>query len=113
RPQAATQIIPPRPRGEARLIMPRPEHSLRKLDSAFVIPVGTQVVLRVALPGAEGFRPAGAVGVVVESPPNNASPYVVQFTDGQTAQAMAGELSLRRREIEDLLGEWSFDPSPY
>src|SRR5688500_11231863 len=95
--------------------MSRSEHSLRKLDSAFVIPVGTQVVLRTSRPmlGTEAFKPAGSVGVVVESPPHNSAPYTVQFTDGQAVQAMSAEFSLRRREIDDLLGEWNFDPSPF
>ena len=65
------------------------EHSLRKLMPNFVISGGTQVVLKVAksLPGGEEYKPAGSVGVVVESPAGNREPYVVRFADGKVVKA--------------------------
>ena len=65
------------------------EHSFRKLLPGFVIPAGTQVVLKVAkiLPGGEHFKPSGSVGMVLESPPDNHDPYLVRFTDGETVTA--------------------------
>ncbi|NQT16676.1 MAG: nucleotidyltransferase domain-containing protein [Planctomycetes bacterium] len=81
----------------------------------FVISAGTQVVLKVAkaLPGDKESKPPGSVGVVVESPPSNREPYVVRFADGQTVKAHFSELTLRRREVEDVLGEVTEDLQPY
>src|SRR5688500_7321995 len=88
--------------------------TLHKLSPQFVIPVGTQVVLKVskALAGGE-YRKPGTVGVVVESPPHNDEPYVVQFADGSEAKAYFTELVLRRKEIEAELGEVGDDLRPY
>ena len=96
--------------------MPAPDdYSFRKLLPGFVIAAGTQVVLRVAkpLPGGERFKPPGSVGVVLESPPNNHEPYLVRFADGETLTASFAELTLRRRELEDELGEISEDLRPW
>lgn len=95
--------------------MPAPEHSLRRFDAGYVIPAGTQVVLRVAKPvrGREETKPAGSVGVVLSCPPNNREPYLVRFADDATIEAMFEELSLRRREVEDLLGEITEDLTPF
>lgn len=91
------------------------EHSFRKLLPTFIISAGTQVVLKVAkpLPGGQETKPPGSVGVVVQSPPNNEEPYLVRFADGQTVTAWFGELALRRREVEDELGEVAEDLRPY
>ena len=91
------------------------EHSFRKLLPGFVIPAGTQVVLKAAkaLPDGERFKPPGSVGIVLESPPNNHDPYMVRFTDGQTVTAHFHELALRRREVEDELGEAAEDLRPW
>ena len=91
------------------------EHSFCKLLPGFVIPAGTQVVLKTAkpLPSSEQFKPAGSVGVVIECPPENEKPYQVQFADGQTVEAHFGDLALRRREVEDALGTVSEDLRPY
>ena len=96
--------------------MSQPEsHSFRKLLPGFVISAGTQVVLKVAksLPEGERFKPAGSVGVVLKSPPNNREPYLVHFTDGCTVAAEFHELALRRREVEDELGEVGDDLRPW
>ncbi len=89
--------------------------SFRKLLPGFVIPAGTQVVLKVAktLVDGEQFRPPGSVGVVLESPPNNRQAYHVRFADGEVVQALFDELALRRREVEDELGETREDLRPW
>jgi len=81
------------------------ERSIGHLSPSFVIAAGTQVVLRVskALAGGDEYRKPGSVGVIVESPPSNDDPYMIQFTDGQSVQAYFGELSLRRKEVDDEL----------
>jgi len=91
------------------------EHTIRKLSPAFVIAAGTQVVLKTskALPGGEKYKKAGSVGAVVESPPNNDEPYIVQFADGQTVEAYFRELSLRRKEVDNELSETREDLRPY
>ena len=90
-------------------------HSFRKLLPGFVIAAGTQVVLKVSKPLAEGerYKPPGSVGVVLKSPPNNSEPYLVYFTDGETVTAAFHELALRRREVEDELGEIDADMRPW
>ncbi|MDY0170195.1 MAG: nucleotidyltransferase domain-containing protein [Thermoguttaceae bacterium] len=95
--------------------MPDPEHSLRKLQPDFQISPGTQVVVKVAkaLPGGDGHKPAGSVGVVIEAPPSNRQPYLVRFADGAVVKAHFDELSLRRREVDDVLGEVDEDLLPY
>jgi hypothetical protein len=87
--------------------MPDSDQSFRKLLPGFVISAGTQVVLKVAkpLPSGQQFKPTGSVGLVLESPPDNRHPYVVRFADGETVTAHFHELALRRREVEDELGE--------
>jgi predicted nucleotidyltransferase len=89
--------------------------SFRKLLPGFVIAAGTQVVLKAAkkLSAGERFKPAGSVGVVVKSPPDNREPYLVHFTDGETVAAHFHELALRRREVEDELGEIADDLRPW
>jgi predicted nucleotidyltransferase len=90
------------------------ENSLRHLLPTFIIPVGTQVVLKVAKGVADGaYKPHGTVAEVVVSPPSNTQPYRVRFADGQTTEAYFRELSLRRREIEDDLRLEGLDLRPY
>lgn len=47
--------------------------------------------------------------MVVESPPSNEHPYIVQFADGQTVKAYYRELALRRQEVDAELSEVSED----
>ena len=91
------------------------DHSFRKLLSGFVIPAGTQVVLKVAkaLLDSQQFKPPGSVGVVLESPPDNDRPYLVRFADDAMVQAVSSELALRRREVEDELGDVTEDLRPW
>jgi hypothetical protein len=65
----------------------------------FIIPVGTQVVLRGArpLPGTERALPAGTVAEVIEPPASNDRPYVLRLLDGTTLRAKFGELAIRRQ----------------
>ena len=95
--------------------MPAADRSFRTLLPGFVIPAGTQVVLKVAkpLPGGQQFKPPGSVGVVLECPPDNQKPYQIHFADGMTVPACFGELALRRREVEDELGEVREDLRPW
>jgi predicted nucleotidyltransferase len=71
----------------------------------FIIPVGTQVVLRAArrAPGGDAVKPAGSVAEVLEAPTTNRRPYVIRFVDGVTMRASFGELAVRRRELDDEL----------
>jgi hypothetical protein len=68
----------------------------------FIIPVGTQVVLKVArqIPGTDTLKPAGSVAEVLESPATNNRPYLIRFVDGVTLRAKFGELAVRRRELD-------------
>lgn len=94
--------------------MSHDEPSFRHLLPGFVISAGTQVVLKATKTLSDSqFKPAGSVGVVLESPPHNAQPYLVRFTDGQTVQAFFHELALRRREVEDALGDVTEDLRPW
>lgn len=49
------------------------------------------------------FKKPGSVGIVLQSPPHNNEPYLVQFTDESTVSANFDELTLRRQEVEHLL----------
>jgi predicted nucleotidyltransferase len=64
----------------------------------FLIPVGSQVVLRYArrLPDSEIEKPAGTVGTVIEAPNANDRPYAIQFLDGSVLRLKYGELLVRR-----------------
>ncbi|MGE3805965.1 MAG: nucleotidyltransferase domain-containing protein, partial [Gemmataceae bacterium] len=80
------------------------EHSFRKLLPTFIIPVGTQVVLKVDKVTPDGqTRLHGSVGIVADSPTDNAYAYTLRFADGQTTRAYFAELAVRRRELEDEL----------
>ena len=86
--------------------MPDDIRSIRKVSPSYVIAAGTQVVLKVskviaavqeAAEAAATYRKTGTGGVIVQCPPNNDEPYVVQFADGTTARAYFHELTLRRK----------------
>jgi uncharacterized protein len=68
----------------------------------FIIPIGTQVVLKGArrLPGSDVVKPAGAVAEVLEAPASNNRPYLVRFVDGSTLRVKFGELAIRKHELE-------------
>src|SRR5262245_31272704 len=64
------------------------------LPPNFLIPPGTQVVLRYArrLPGTDEEKPAGSVAEVIESPATNDRAYLVRFLDGTEVRLKFGEL---------------------
>ena len=68
------------------------------LPPNFLIPVGSQVVLRYdrRVPGTDTLKPAGTVGEVVEAPESNDRPYLVRFLDGAAFRLKFGELLVRR-----------------
>jgi len=92
--------------------MTQSSSKLRNLADDFVIPAGSQVVLlQTQSPGASGnadggagrFKKAGTVGVVIKCPPHNGQPYLVRFADESEIEVPFKELTLRRREIENIL----------
>ena len=94
--------------------MSNQEYSFRHLESTFLIPVGTQVVLKVDVAMPDGSsRPRGSVAIVAEVPTNNSDPYTIRFVDGQTVQVKFETLSLRRKEVEDVLATKDEDLRPH
>ena len=84
------------------------------LAYALTLPIGTQVVTRVALP-AEGQRPArprGAVGVVVAAPGADRAAYVVRFPDGAEAALLRADLAIRKQVPRDGVQEYGADVRP-
>jgi hypothetical protein len=69
-----------------------------RLPPNFLIPVGSQVVLRYdrRVPGTDVAKPAGAVAEVVEAPDSNDRAYLVRFLDGTSFRLKFGELLVRR-----------------
>ncbi len=70
------------------------------LPPNFLIPVGSQVVLRYdrRVPSTDITKPAGTVGEVVETPASNDRPYLVRFLDGVSFRLKFGELLVRRSD---------------
>ncbi|HUR54497.1 MAG TPA: hypothetical protein VMZ71_10220 [Gemmataceae bacterium] len=68
------------------------------LPPDFLIPLGTQVVLRYErpVPGTADTKPAGTVGVIAETPATNDRPYLVRFLDGVSFRLKFAELLVRR-----------------
>lgn len=68
------------------------------LPPNFIIPVGSQVVLRYSrrVPGTDDEKPGGTVGEVIEAPDSNDRPYHVRFLDGTSFRLKFGELLVRR-----------------
>jgi predicted nucleotidyltransferase len=90
------------------------EHSFRHLLPTFLISPGTQVVLKVDKPLADGtIRQRGSVAVVQERPTDNERPYTLRFADGQTIPAYFRELAIRRKEVEDQLPRTDEDLRPW
>lgn len=92
---------------------------LRNMADDFVVPAGSQVVLLQnqsptkadAVGGQSRFKKAGTVGVVVKCPPHNGQPYLVRFADETEAEVPFQQLTLRRKEIENILGD--VDPEDF
>src|SRR2546425_12309156 len=83
------------------------DRSIQTQLPTFIIPPGTQVVLKAAkkIPRTDHSKPAGSVGEVVESPASNRFSYVVRFADGVKLRSKFAELAIRRREDADELAE--------
>ena len=85
--------------------------NITTLSRNFVIPAGSQVVLKVEKRelqndnvGSElGFKKPGAVGVVVKCPPHNDELYTIRFHDGAIVESLFDEIVLRRQEVDNLL----------
>ncbi len=78
-----------------------------ELDPNFLIPQGTQVVLRRDLPvfkEAGSIKKLGSVGWIVEAPLTNDRPYTIAFADDRQVKARKDDLKIRRADApEDLL----------
>ena len=74
------------------------------MSDTFLIPVGTQVVLRYArpMPHSPEPKPAGSVGVVIDAPDSNERAYLVRFVDGQELTVKFGELLVRKLDAADV-----------
>jgi predicted nucleotidyltransferase len=77
------------------------------IRSHLILPVGTQVVTRVAIPGHTGDpeRPAGAVGMVIQAPSDNLHSYRIRFPDGTEAALRRHELAVRKHYQREGLDE--------
>jgi predicted nucleotidyltransferase len=94
--------------------MAQEEYSFSHLLPTFLIPVGTQVVLKEDKSLADGsVRPRGSVAVVAAAPTENCYAYTLRFADGQTAPAYFAELAIRRKEIDDQLVLTGEDLRPF
>jgi predicted nucleotidyltransferase len=86
------------------------------LPPNFIIPVGSQVVLRYdcRVPGTDEEKPAGTVGEVIESPDTNDRPYHIRFLDGTSFRLKFGELLVRRGDhTVEATGTAGPDVSPF
>lgn len=74
------------------------------MNDSFIIPVGTQVVLRYAhpIPHSAEPKPAGSVGVIVDAPESNDRAYLVRFLDGRELTVKFGELLVRKLDAADV-----------
>lgn len=77
--------------------------TIRELASNFVIPPGTQVVLKQHITVDANRKKSGSVGVVVKCPPHNEEPYLVRFPDESEILIPFSHLTTRRREIDNIL----------
>jgi uncharacterized protein len=80
------------------------ETGARKKNSPpLTLPAGTQVVTRTEIRNDAGevICPIGAVGVIIASPPDHRSPYLVQFLNGFEIHLPRSQISVRRRYHQD------------
>jgi uncharacterized protein len=80
------------------------------LSPNFIIPVGTQVVLKkdieVAGPASADddtrrIKKRGSVGVIEQAPLNNAYPYTIRFADGHIVRTKRADLTVRRSDAPE------------
>lgn len=83
------------------------QRTIRNLSPDFAIPPGTQVVLLDdhKAEQTDNIKKAGSVGVITRCPPHNGVPYLVRFTDETELLIRFEHLTLRRQEIENILGD--------
>ena len=69
------------------------------LHANLILPVGTQVVTRVPVPGRDPEMgcPKGAVGVIVRAPVDNTHAYRVRFPNGLEAHLKRHEFAVRKQ----------------
>lgn len=82
-------------------------------EPLFVLPIGTQVVTRVAVHTArqEVRLPAGAVGVIARVPTDPEHAYRVRFPDGAEHAFLRRELTVRKQHVE--IGKAAHDDADY
>jgi uncharacterized protein len=80
----------------------------RTPNPRLLIPVGTQVVVRIQILDAAGqmLCPRGAVGVITQAPTDNQHAYRVLFTNGVETSLQRNELTIRKQHQQAWL------PSP-
>ena len=68
-------------------------------EISLIIPIGTQIVSRIAIKNAseEILCPVGSVGVIVNAPTDNSHSYRVQFTNGVEAALRRNEFAIRKQ----------------
>ncbi len=81
-----------------------------QLSPNYVIPLGTQVVLKRDLPvmgavfsadGEHMQRKSGTVGIVESAPMLNEYSYLIRFADGQAVRAKKSDLAVRRTDAPE------------
>jgi hypothetical protein len=85
-----------------------PEKNLATVNRNFVLPAGSQVVLKDTIQlendsTGQRFKKPGNVGIVLKCPPHNDQPYLIRFNDGAEVVAGFDQIVLRRKEIDSLL----------
>jgi predicted nucleotidyltransferase len=73
--------------------------------TSLTLPAGTQIVLRGEARDEQGniLQPAGSVGVILASPPDGVSPYLVRFPDGSEVFVFREQLTVRKHLRQDAL----------
>lgn len=76
-------------------------------DQHWILPTGTQVVVQVEVRevGGKVVHPAGAVGVVVQSPGDATHAYRVRFPDGYETMLKRAELVLLQQHRAGVIGQ--------
>jgi predicted nucleotidyltransferase len=76
-------------------------------DEHWIVPTGTQVVVQVEVRemGGKVMHPAGAVGVVVQSPRDATHAYRVRFPDGYETTLKRADLVLLKEHKAGVLGQ--------
>ena len=75
-------------------------------DAMIFLPVGTQVITRLAITATERtvVLPKGSVGVILSAPSDNLHKYLVKFTDGSEHALRRQDLTIRKMQHEENMG---------